>query len=78
MSRLPILLGILCIVMSTTYSFGQMSHFDKYSLQSCLSNCYMTYDPRSQPGQYSQCVESCKRTYGQLPGLDKDLPKGIR
>jgi hypothetical protein len=78
MPKIAALLIILCITVSATYSFGQMSHFDKYSLQTCVNNCYLAYDQRLRPSEFSQCVNKCQRTYGDLPGLDKDLPKGLR
>ena len=72
------LVALLITVVSISNLFAQMSDFDKYSLQSCITNCYTVYDPRSRPSEHSQCVEGCKRTYGNLRGLDRELPKGIR
>jgi hypothetical protein len=72
------LIALLITVVSISNLFAQMSDFDKYSLQSCITNCYTSYDPRSRPSEHSQCVEGCKRTYGNLRGLDRELPKGIR
>jgi hypothetical protein len=79
--RVPTIVSLVLLVamvMSTTSSFGQMSYFDKYSLNTCVNNCYVLYDQRLRPSEFSQCVDKCRRTYGDLPGLDKDLPKGIR
>ncbi|MBI4962394.1 MAG: hypothetical protein HY913_03885 [Desulfomonile tiedjei] len=69
---------LVSMVLSTTYSFAQLSDLNKYSLQSCVSNCHAVYNQRLRPSEFSQCVDQCKRTYGDLPGLTKDLPKGIR
>lgn len=72
------LVALLITVVSISNVFAQMSDFDKYSLQSCITNCYSLYDPRSRPSEHSQCVEGCKRTYGNLRDLDRKLPKGIK
>jgi hypothetical protein len=78
MPTIVTLMVLVSIVLSTTCSFGQMSYFDKYSLQTCVTNCNVTFDQRLRPSEFSQCVDRCKRTYGDLPGLTKELPKGIR
>jgi hypothetical protein len=56
---------VLLIVFATVghYVSGQAAGLREYELQSCLSNCYMTYSPNKNPGEFYSCVMRCKREY---------------
>ena len=56
---------VLFVVLITVgyYGSGQGSHFREYELRTCLTDCYLTYSPNKNPGEFYSCVLRCKREY---------------